>query len=356
MTNGEPVRSKGATYRLLGRSGLRVAPLGLGAMTFGNDRGWGADLSTAREIYSTYVAAGGNFLDTADGYAGGRSEEWLGRFMDEAGNRDAMVVATKFTLNGRAGDPNAGGNGRKNIHRALDCSLRRLRTDYIDLYWLHTWDGLTPLEEVMETLDSFVRAGKVRYVGLSNVPAWYLARYQTLAEGRSMTRVSGLQLEYSLVERSIEREHLPAADELGVGLCCWSPLGSGFLSGKYSRNGGSGRLSVMSGSGIPMFDKLIDRNYGILKALMEVANELGHAPAQVAINWIANRSGVTTALLGATALEQFRVNLASLDFVLPQDLVDRLELASRPDGVYPYLTFSDPALRLQLAGGTRVIP
>lgn len=356
MTNVEQGGPAAASYRLLGRSGLRVARLGLGAMTFGNDRGWGADMSTARSIYSTYVSAGGNFLDTADGYAGGRSEEWLGRFMAEMSNRDAMVLATKFTLNGRPGDPNAGGNGRKNILRSLEGSLRRLGTDYIDLFWLHTWDGLTPLEEVLETLDALVRAGKVRYVGLSNVPAWYLARYQTLAEGRGMTRVSALQLEYSLVERAIEREHLPAARELGVGLCCWSPLGSGFLSGKYSRSNGSGRLLVTRGSRIPMFEKLTERNYGVLDVLREVADELSRPPAQVAINWIVNRPGVTAALLGATALDQFRANLHSLDFVIPPELAERLERASRPDDVYPYQTFSDPELRSQLAGGVTVSP
>jgi aryl-alcohol dehydrogenase-like predicted oxidoreductase len=356
MTDDERAGRTGVTYRLLGRSGLRVSPLGLGTMTFGNDRGWGADVHTARAIYTAYVAADGNFLDTADGYAGGRSEEWLGRFMAEMGNRDAMVVATKFTLNGRAGDPNAGGNGRKNIHRALEGSLRRLGTDYIDLYWLHTWDGLTPLEEVLETLDCLVKSGKVRYVGLSNVPAWYLARYQTLAEGRGLARVNAVQLEYSLVERSIEREHLPAAQELGVGLCCWSPLGSGFLSGKYSRDDGSGRLSVMSGSRIPMFAKRTERNFGILDVLREVARELGRHPAQVALNWVVNRSGVTAALVGATTQEQSDENLGSLEFVIPPELVARLERASHPEDIYPYQTFADPELRTQLAGGAKIIP
>jgi len=343
-----------ASYALLGRSGLRVAPLCLGTMTFGNDRGWGADADTARAVYQRYVEAGGNFVDTADGYANGRSEELLGQFMAEAGNRDAMVVATKFTLSGRSGDPNAGGNGCKNIHRALDASLRRLRTDYVDLYWLHSWDGMTPVEEVIGTLDDLVRAGKIRYLGLSDTPAWYLTRYQTLAEAQGHARVCALQLEYSLVERTIEREHIPAALELGMGVCPWSPLASGFLSGKYHRHGGAGRLAVMEGSNIPMFDKRTDRNFQILEALITVARELDRSPAQVAINWITHRPGVASTVLGATRLDQLEENLDALSFDLPSALATQMEEASRPPSTFPYYMFSDPSLRAALAGGTVV--
>jgi aryl-alcohol dehydrogenase-like predicted oxidoreductase len=207
-----------ADYSLLGRSGLRVSPLCLGAMTFG----WGCDEATARDIFNRYLEAGGNFIDTADAYSSGQSEEMLGRFMKEAGNRDRIVLATKFSFNTSPGNPNTGGNGRKNILRALEGSLRRLQTDHVDLYWLHAWDGMTPVEEVMTTLDALVRSGKVRYIGLSDTPAWYLARAQTLAELRGLERVCALQLEYSLVERNIEREHIPAALELGMGVCPWS--------------------------------------------------------------------------------------------------------------------------------------
>lgn len=343
-----------ASYALLGRSGLRVAPLCLGTMTFGNDWGWGADADTARAVYQRYIEAGGNFVDTADGYANGRSEELLGQFMAEAGHRDAMVVATKFTLSGRSGDPNAGGNGRKNIHRALDASLRRLRTDYVDLYWLHSWDGMTPVEEVLDTLDDLVRAGKIRYTGLSDTPAWYLTRYQTLAEARGHARACPLQLEYSLVERAIEREHIPAALELGLGVCPWSPLASGFLSGKYDRRGGAGRLSVMEGSHIAMFDKRTDRNFQILEALLAVARELDRPPAQVAINWITRRPGVASTVIGATRLDQLDANLDALSFDIPSALATQLEEASRPLSIFPYDMFSDPALRLGLAGGTVV--
>ena len=205
-------------YITLGRSGLRVSPLCLGTMTFGTEWGWGAEEKTSREVFDRYVDAGGNFIDTADFYTGGHSEELLGKFISERGVRDRVVLATKFTFNGDAGNPNAGGNGRKNIYRALDGSLRRLQADYIDLYWLHAWDTVTPVEEVISTLNDLVRAGKIRHYGFSDTPAWYVARAQTLAEKEGKERLVALQLEYSLVERNIEREHIPAAQELGLGI------------------------------------------------------------------------------------------------------------------------------------------
>lgn len=237
-----------ASYSLLGRSGLRVAPLALGTMTFGTEWGFGCGEAESRELFQRYRAAGGNFIDTADIYTGGTSERLLGKFIKELGCRDEVVLATKFTLGGRTGDPNSAGNGRKSILRAVEGSLGRLQTDYIDLYWMHSWDGLTPIEEVMDTLDSLVRAGKVRYLGLSNVPGFYLGRAQTLCELRGRERLCGLQLEYSLVSREIEREFIPAAHALGLGLCSWSPLGCGLLTGKYRRTAagaeGAGRLTA----------------------------------------------------------------------------------------------------------------
>lgn len=347
-----------ADYALLGRSGLRVSPLCLGTMTFGTDWGWGADEAVSRALFRRYVEAGGNFVDTADLYVNGRSEELLGAFMREAGHRDRLVVATKFTFNARPGDPNAGGNGRKNILRALEGSLRRLGTDYVDLYWLHAWDGLTPVEEVMATLDALVRAGKVRHVGLSDVPAWYLARAQTLAEWRGWERVAALQLEYSLVERSIEREFVPAALELGMGLCPWSPLGGGFLTGKYQRaegvdGRGDGRLQQTKGSGNPVFVKFTERNWRILEALREVAAQVGRSPAQVAVNFITRRPGVTSTIVGATTLGQLEDNLSALSFTLPPEAQARLEEASRPDPGFPYVFFT-PAMRGGVTGGTSV--
>lgn len=347
-------------YALLGRSGLRVSPLCLGTMTFGTEWGWGAEEDVSRAMFRRYVEAGGNFIDTADGYVNGRSEELLGTFMEEAGNRDALVVATKYTFSARPGDPNAGGNGRKNALRAIEGSLRRLRTDYVDLYWVHAWDMLTPAEEVMATLDALVRSGKVRYVGLSDVPAWYVARAQTLAQWRGFEPICALQLEYSLVERTIEREHVPAALELGMGVCVWSPLASGFLAGKYRRAKpggtqveGEGRLQSMASSGNPAFAKFTDRNWRILEALEEVAREIGKPPAQVAIRWAATRPGVSSTILGATRLAQLEDNLAALAVELPDPLAARLEEASRPEPAFPYLFFT-PALQERIRGGVGV--
>lgn len=208
-----------ATYHLLGRTGLRVSPLALGVMTFGQDD-WGADEDTSRTILTRYLESGGNFVDTANIYAGGRSEELTGKFIEETGSRDRVVLATKFANATEPGNPNAFGNGRKNIMTSLDNSLRLLRTDYIDLYWMHIWDLVTPIEEVLSTLDALVRGGKVRAIGLSNVPAWYAAQAQTLAHARGWEPIAALQMEYSLVEREIEREHVSAALHLDMGIVC----------------------------------------------------------------------------------------------------------------------------------------
>lgn len=235
-------------YRLLGRTGLRVSPLSLGAMTFGQ-KDWGADEDTARALFRHYLDSGGNFVDTANGYADGRSEELLGTFVEETNSRDQVVLATKFTVPTESGNPNAAGSGRKNLLSPLDASLRWLRTDYVDLFWMHLWDTVTPVEEVMATFDAVVRSGKVRAVGLSDVPAWYLTKAQLLADRRGWEPVAALQVEYSLVERGIEREHVPAAADLGVAVVPWSPLASGFLTGKYRRGNentvaGPGRLEA----------------------------------------------------------------------------------------------------------------
>ncbi len=355
MGSSAPVFSE---YHVLGRSGLRVSPFCLGTMTFGTEWGWGSPRDTAFAILDRFVEAGGNFIDTADGYTNGSSERIIGEWIAARGTRDRCVLATKFSFNVDPGDPNAGGNARKHIHRALDASLRRLGTDYIDLYWLHAWDGLTPVEEVMSTLTDLVRAGKVRYVGFSNTPAWYLSRAQTLAEWRGGATLCALQLEYSLLERNIEREHLPAANELGLGLCPWSPLGSGMLTGKYSRDGvraaGEGRLLVAQDMANPAFQKLFtDRNWRIVDELLEVARLLGRSPAQVALNWVASRPGVTSILLGATKIAQLDDNLQSLGFTIPADLSSRLEAASRPELVQPYIFFG-PTMRSMLTGGTTV--
>lgn len=332
-------------YYLLGRSGLRVSRLALGTMTFGNAgiRGigasWGSDEATARVIFHRYFEAGGNFLDTADSYAGGMSESLVGSFVAEAGLRDHLVIATKFSNNVSPGNPNAGGNGRKNILRAVDASLKRLKTDYIDLYFLHTWDRITPVEEVMRTLDDLVRAGKIRHAGLSDVPGWYAARAQTWAEAHALSLPISLQLPYSLVERSIEHEFVPLAETLGLGITAWSPLAMGLLSGKYRSGAQAGRLALdASGTGLGLFN---ERNARIVAALEETAAQVGRSMAQVALNWVVNRPGVAAAIIGASRLEQLDDNLASLDFELAADQRAALDAASAIDAPYPYSLFAD---------------
>lgn len=336
--------------RLLGRTGLRVSPIALGTLTFG-EGGWHADMDTARTVYSRYLETGGNFIDTAVNYAGGRSEEMLGTLIEETGTRDQVVLATKFGFPARRAGPNSAGNGRKNILASIDTSLRRLRTDFIDLYWLHLWDRVTPVEEVMSTLDALVRAGKVRAIGLSNTPAWYAAKAQTIAVARGWEPVAALQLEYSLAERAIEREHVPAALDLGMSLVGWAPLANGLLSGKYAQDQdghpeGEGRLTAMAAdgtlgalraSGSPAISKLFtSRTRAIVDLLRNGARDLGRTPAQIALNWVARRPGVASTLISVTSLAQLDDNLAALGFDLPAGLADRLEEASRPDLVYPY--------------------
>lgn len=345
------------TYYTLGRSGLRVSRLALGAMTFGTEWGWGADEDTARQLFNTYVDAGGNLIDTADLYTGGTSETWLGQFIAERNLRDRLIITTKFSYNAEPGNPNAGGNGRKNILRAVEGSLKRLGTDYIDLYLLHTWDTITPAEEVMRTLDDLVRSGKVRHVGLSDTPAWYAARAQTLAEWRGYEPLSTLQLEYSLVERNIEQEFVSLGQELGMGIMVWSPLASGLLSGKYkpSEGGqsGEGRLETVKGLSNPAFQKFSDRNWKIVAELEQVAQALDRSMAQVAVNWTVNRPGVASVIIGATKLSQLEDNLKALEFQIPDELMNRLDQVSRPAAQFPYSFFGDE-IQGMIHGGVTV--
>jgi len=346
-------------YTLLGRSGLRVHPLCLGTMTFGTEWGWGADRGNAHRLLAHYLDAGGNFIDTADGYTNGSSETFIGDYLAETGRRDRVVLATKFSFAAVPGDPNSGGNGRKNIIRALHGSLKRLKTDYLDLYWLHAWDGVTPVEEVMGTMSDLVRAGDIRYIGLSDVPAWYLARAQTLAEVRGTERVAAVQLEYSLVERNIEREHIPAARELGIGVTPWSPLASGLLTGKYTRGdgastSGAGRLDVVKRQGNPAFTKLFTaKNWTIVDELVDVARELERPAAQVALAWVMQRPGVASTIIGATKPEQLADNLRAQELVIPAPLLARLDAVGAPELVHPYLFFA-PQMQGMLTGGTTV--
>ncbi|MBV9617248.1 MAG: aldo/keto reductase [Ktedonobacteraceae bacterium] len=346
-------------YVTLGRSGLCVSPLCLGTMTFGTEWGWGADDSTSAALFDLYLSAGGNFFDTADFYTEGKSEEILGKLIHDRKVRDRVVLATKFTFNKQPGNPNAGGNGRKNVYSALEGSLRRLSTEYVDLYWMHAWDVLTPIDEVLATFDSLVNSGKIRYYGFSNVPAWYASRVQTIAECEGKARAIALQLEYSLVERNIEREHVPAARELGMGLCPWSPLASGFLSGKYSREPvdveTNGRLKILKDSGNPAFEKFTDRNWRILSVLLEVAKELNRTPAEVALNWVATQPGVSSTIIGATSLPQLETNLAAIQLEIPNELRSRLTMGSDIDEIYPYVFFGS-FFQTWIKGGVQIHP
>ena len=357
------------TFRTLGRSGLAVSPLSLGTMTFGTQR-WGADEAGSRAIFDAYIDAGGNFVDTADVYSGGASEELLGRFIRDGKMREKIVLATKAGF-GTSDHPHSGGNGAKHLHQALDGSLKRLGTDSIDLYWLHVWDMVTPAEEVLQTMTDMIRSGKIRYYGLSNVPAWYAAQIATLAHAHRMPAPIALQFEYSLVERGIENEHLPLAKEFGMAMLPWSPLGGGFLSGKYRRDDpanvsgqrgpalpdgkpdetkGEGRLSGANPFGDSKFTA---RNFDILDVVRAVADETGANTAQVALAWLSGRPGVGSVLIGGSRPEQIADNIGALGLNLSAEQIQRLDAASAPVLSYPSTLFT-PMVKRFVFGGADV--
>ncbi len=344
-------------YVTLGRSGLRVSRLSLGAMTFGEDWGWGADADESRRIFDAYVARGGNFIDTANFYTGGSSERLLGQFM--AGKREELVLASKYSLHMRPGDPNSGGNHRKNMLRSVEASLRRLDTDYIDLLYLHIWDGLTPIEEVMRGFDDLVRAGKVLYAGISDTPAWQVARMQTLADLRGWSPLVALQIQYNLAERTPERELLPMARELGLGVLAWSPLAGGVLTGKYAeadlahqgRTVGSGgtRKDVIAAIGM-----LTPRALAIAETVKQVAAEVGRSPAQVALAWTLLDPVVTGPIIGARSLKQFEDNLGALEVEFSDEQRRRLDQASAIELGFPHDFMQLPQTEHVLFGGASV--
>lgn len=335
--------------RTLGRSGLLVSPFTLGAMTMGNDQ-WGSDETASGAVLERYLDAGGNAVDTADVYSGGRSEEIVGRLLAARGLRDRVVLATKYGFNS-GGGPLTGGAGRKNAVRSLEGSLRRLGTDSVDLYWLHVWDDVTPAEEVLTTMVDLVRAGKVAHWGLSDVPAWFAVQVATLARAHGVPGPVALQLEYSLVSRSIESEHVRAARELGMGILPWSPLAGGFLSGKYRRGerAETGRLSGPN----PFGDaKDTPANWAVLDVLLEVADGLGLPPAPVALAWVLGRPGVDSVLVGARTPEQVTANLAAAGTELPADVRARLDEVSAPLLGFPYAIYTSAMTTAVITGGT----
>src|SRR5271165_1505416 len=343
-------RSASMKYRLLGKSGLRVSEAALGTMTFGDERGWGSPKAEAQTIYETYREAGGNFIDTANFYTGGTSEKFVGEFIK--GDRDSVVLATKYSTAAPGNDPNAAGNHRKNMMQALEASLKRLQTDYIDLYWVHIWDGITPVEEVMRGLDDLVRQSKVLHVGISDAPAWWVAQANTLAELRGWTPFIGLQIEYNLLERTVERELIPMAEALGLGVTAWSPLAGGVLTGKYveGKAEADGRMNneMMKG-----FNRADEHARRVVSEVQAVARDVGRSPAQVALAWLRQRPVPIIPIVGARRLEQFRDNLACLDLQLNTSLVERLDTASQIELGFPHDFYASDLVKGLVYGGLR---
>src|SRR5882762_8549407 len=336
-------------YRLLGKSGLRVSGAALGTMTFGAEWGWGSPKAEAQKVYETYREAGGNFIDTANFYTNGTSEKFLGEFIQ--GDRQSVVLATKYSNAAPGNDPNAAGNHRKSMMQAVEASLKRLQTDYIDLYWVHIWDGLTPVEEVMRGLDDIVRQGKVLHVGISDAPAWWIAQANTLAELRGWTKFIGLQIEYSLIERTVERELIPMAKALNLGVLAWSPLAGGVLSGKYHGEGKADGAR-MNNKARKAFLPEEHRATPIISALKSVSEQVGRSMAQVALAWLRHRTVPVIPIIGARKVSQLQDNLASLDLELSAEQLKSLDGASRIEPGFPQSIYDREMVRAIRYGGT----
>jgi aryl-alcohol dehydrogenase-like predicted oxidoreductase len=339
------------TYRRLGHSGLWVSPLALGAATFGNEWGWGAGQDDARRLFDLYVERGGNFIDTAVTYTEGSSERMLGEFAK--GRRESLVLATKYTTLRTPGDPNSGGAGRKSLTGAVETSLRRLGTDYLDLLYLHVWDFTTPVEEILRGLDDLVRQGKVLHVAISNTPAWQVSRMQAIAGLRGWAPLVALQLEYNLLERTGERDLIPMAQEMGLGTVLWSPLAGGVLTGKYSRrnpvpaDSARGDFNVALGG-------VTDRNLAIADVVTEIAAELGRTPAQVALAWALGRPGVTAPIIGARTPAQLLENLGALEVVMDSAQLARLDEVSAVGLGFPHAMLAGEHIRVQTRGDLKL--
>jgi aryl-alcohol dehydrogenase-like predicted oxidoreductase len=333
-------------YRLLGRSGLRVSPLALGTMTFGTGQGWGSDDADAEQMFELYAERGGNSIDTANFYGNGGSERIVARLI--RGRRTRFVIATKYSLTMQPGDPNASGNHRKNMLRSVEDSLRRLETDYIDLLYLHVWDGRTPVDEILRAFDDLVRTGKVLYVGLSDTPAWQASRMQAIADLRGWTRFAALQVPYNLTERTVERELLPMAREMGMGVLPWSPLAGGVLSGKYraqdlgtavDRSKLDSRKDINLATG-----RLSERNLAIADTVVEVARQMNRSPSQVALAWTLLHPAVTSPIIGVRTLAQLQDNLDALALQLTPEQRQQLDAASRIEPGCPHSLLDSPAM------------
>jgi len=328
-------------YKLFGNSGLRVSEVSLGTITFGTDWGWGADEKECRRMIDTYAEAGGNFIDTANRYTEGSSERIVGECI--ASDRDHFVVATKYTLFDRKGDVNFSGNHRKNMMRSVHESLKRLNTEYIDVLWLHAWDFLTPVEEVMRGLDDLVRAGKVHYLGISDTPAWIVVRANTIAELRGWTAFCGLQIEYSLLERTPERELIPMAKALGMTVTPWGPLGGGALTGKYLK-GESGRVSENS-------VRRSERSNRIASVVVASAEKMGVTPAQLALRWTMQQEFSSVPIVGSSNAKQLQDSLGALNITIPDDVMSQLDEVSRIDLGFPHNFLSKKDTRHVIYGG-----
>lgn len=320
-------------YVTLGRSGLRVSPFCLGAMTFGEEWGFGADASTSTRILDMFIERGGNFVDTANLYTRGNSERIIGEYLaGDAARRQRLVLATKFSANMVSGDPNGGGANRKSIVAQCEASLQRLRTDYIDLYWQHWQDPFTPIDETMQALDDLVRAGKVLYVGFSDTPAWKVAQAQMVAAFRGWAPLVALQIEYSLLERTVEGELIPMAQEMGLGVTPWSPLRGGMLTGKYRRD----MITAESAGRQATLDRnATEQAFDVVDVLTEVARAASASPAQAALAWVQSRPGIASTIIGARTPEQLEDNLAALEVNLPAEAVARLDEVSAPRLNFP---------------------
>jgi len=336
-------------YRLLGESGLRVSELCLGTMTFGEDWGWGGGIEECRKMFDVYASAGGNFIDTANLYTNGSSEKIVGDLI--AADRERWVLATKFSLS--MGDHvNASGNHRKNMVQSVEASLKRLKTEYIDLYWLHIWDFTTPIEEIMRGFDDLVRTGKILYAGVSDTPAWIISQANMLASLCGWTPFIGLQIQYSLLERSPERDLLPMAESVGLGVTAWSPLGAGVLSGKYNQPGAAegARLKVFDNPGYAN-EYLNERNLRIAAEVVAVAKAIGRSPAQVALRWLLQRPVPSIPILGGRKVEQIEDNLKSVEFSLSPEQMNRLDAVSAIDLGFPHKFLISPMVRDFAFGG-----